>query len=124
MMGKTMERKERHHVVEESETNDEVLGGSVVGEVKAMCFLSKLLVLCEEQGPIKIEVRLFGEGGRSHGGLALMGNSTGFEWKDNDMHVYGEDGDGDEESNRELGDSCNEDPVSFCVITFDMSLDM
>ncbi|GJV64737.1 hypothetical protein Tco_1475565, partial [Tanacetum coccineum] len=32
-----------------------------------------------------------------------------FEWKDNDMQVYGEDGDGDEESNSELGDSCNED---------------
>ncbi|GJY66264.1 hypothetical protein Tco_0468502, partial [Tanacetum coccineum] len=46
--------------IEESEINVEVMGRSVVGEVKALCFLAKLPVLCEEQGLGKVEVKILG----------------------------------------------------------------
>ncbi|GJU42665.1 hypothetical protein Tco_1195622 [Tanacetum coccineum] len=46
--------------LEEKDINREVLVRSVVGEVKAMCFLSKLSVLCKEQGFEKEEVKLLG----------------------------------------------------------------
>ncbi|PWA52951.1 hypothetical protein CTI12_AA449830 [Artemisia annua] len=45
---------------DEHEVNSSLIGRSVVGEVKAACFLSKLLVLCEEQGLGAIEVKLLG----------------------------------------------------------------
>ncbi|GKC22401.1 transposon TX1 [Tanacetum coccineum] len=46
--------------IEESEINVEVIGRSVVGEVKALCFLAKLPVLCKEQGLGKVEVKILG----------------------------------------------------------------
>ncbi|PWA76953.1 hypothetical protein CTI12_AA229170 [Artemisia annua] len=51
---------ERTIEVDDMDTNSALLGRSVVGEVKAMCFLSKLPVLCEEQGLAGIEVKLLG----------------------------------------------------------------
>ncbi|GKD16193.1 retrotransposon gag protein [Tanacetum coccineum] len=45
---------------EENEINNSLMGRSVVGEVKAMCFLSKLSVLCEEQGLGGIDIKLLG----------------------------------------------------------------
>ncbi|GJV96591.1 retrovirus-related pol polyprotein from transposon TNT 1-94 [Tanacetum coccineum] len=45
---------------EEHEINSHIMGRSVVGEVKALCFLEKLPVLCEEQGLGVIKVRLLG----------------------------------------------------------------
>ncbi|PWA49342.1 hypothetical protein CTI12_AA482700 [Artemisia annua] len=47
-------------VAEGNEINEEVLCRSVVGEVKALCFLSKIPTLCDEIGPGKIEVKLLG----------------------------------------------------------------
>ncbi|GJV00541.1 putative nucleotidyltransferase, ribonuclease H, partial [Tanacetum coccineum] len=47
-------------VADENEVNDELLGRSVIGEVKARCFLAKLPILCEEQGLGKFEVKLLG----------------------------------------------------------------
>nr|GEV43612.1 transposon TX1 [Tanacetum cinerariifolium] len=46
--------------VEDKEINSEVISTSLVGEVKALCFLKKLLVLCEEQGLNKVEVKMLG----------------------------------------------------------------
>ncbi|GKE02699.1 transposon TX1 [Tanacetum coccineum] len=46
--------------VEENDINSVILERSFVGEVKALCFHAKLLVLCEEQGLGKIEVKLLG----------------------------------------------------------------
>ncbi|GJY80184.1 hypothetical protein Tco_0492935 [Tanacetum coccineum] len=37
-------------VADENEVNDELMGRSVIGEVKARCFLAKLPILCEGQG--------------------------------------------------------------------------
>ncbi|GKE20692.1 hypothetical protein Tco_1432204 [Tanacetum coccineum] len=47
-------------VANENEVNDELLGRSVIREVKARCFLAKLPILCEEQGLGKFEVKLLG----------------------------------------------------------------
>ncbi|GKC45799.1 hypothetical protein Tco_1063521, partial [Tanacetum coccineum] len=44
--------------VEEHELNNTLLRRSVVGELKARCFLAKLLILCEEQGLGAIEVKI------------------------------------------------------------------
>lgn len=46
--------------IEEKDGNSEIMARSVVGEVKAMCFLTKLPVLCDEHGLCKIEVKLLG----------------------------------------------------------------
>nr|GEU88558.1 transposon TX1 [Tanacetum cinerariifolium] len=46
--------------ITQSDTNREILVRSVVGEVKARCFISKLSVLCKEQGLEKAEVKLLG----------------------------------------------------------------
>nr|GEV52861.1 transposon TX1 [Tanacetum cinerariifolium] len=46
--------------ITQSDTNREILVRSVIGEVKARCFLLKLLVLCIEQGLEKAEVKLLG----------------------------------------------------------------
>ncbi|GJV07951.1 RNA-directed DNA polymerase, eukaryota [Tanacetum coccineum] len=48
-------------VLDEKDGNCGMLKRSVVGEVKAMCFLSKLPILCDEQGLSKIEVKLHGK---------------------------------------------------------------
>ncbi|GKD51538.1 hypothetical protein Tco_1280514, partial [Tanacetum coccineum] len=50
--------------VEENDSNSVILRRSFIGEVKAMCFLTKLLVLCQEHGLRNIEVKL--------GGLEVM----------------------------------------------------
>ncbi|PWA61144.1 zinc finger, BED-type [Artemisia annua] len=47
-------------IAEGNEINEEVLCRSVVGEVKALCFLSKIPTLCDEIGLGKIEVKLLG----------------------------------------------------------------
>ncbi|PWA95552.1 hypothetical protein CTI12_AA006400 [Artemisia annua] len=52
-MGRTLE-------IADNDINREILVRSVVGEVKAMCFLSKLSVLCKEQGLERAEVKLLG----------------------------------------------------------------
>ena len=57
----------RSIAAEGNEVNGEVLARSIVGEVKALCFLSKLPVLCEELGLGKIDVKLLG-GVRGHAG--------------------------------------------------------
>nr|GEY04765.1 transposon TX1 [Tanacetum cinerariifolium] len=44
--------------VEVLDVNGVLLGRSVVGEVKSRCFLSKISLLCEEQGLGEIEVKL------------------------------------------------------------------
>nr|GEV85546.1 transposon TX1 [Tanacetum cinerariifolium] len=46
--------------VEEKDINNSIMARSVVGEVKARCFLAKLPVLCDEQGLGGIEVKLLG----------------------------------------------------------------
>ncbi|GJV12668.1 reverse transcriptase domain, reverse transcriptase zinc-binding domain protein [Tanacetum coccineum] len=46
--------------VEENDINSGLIGRSVVGEVKALCFLSKLSVLYEEQGLGEIDIKLLG----------------------------------------------------------------
>ncbi|GKA29750.1 transposon TX1 [Tanacetum coccineum] len=51
---------ERTIEVNVNDVNKELLGRSVVGEVKALCFLTKLPALCEEQGLNNIEVKLLG----------------------------------------------------------------
>ncbi|PWA92790.1 glycosyltransferase family 92 [Artemisia annua] len=62
--GSTLNRdgmgSERTIEVDDMDINSGLLGRSVVGEVKAMCFLSKLPILCEEQGLVGIEVKLLG----------------------------------------------------------------
>ncbi|GKE16653.1 hypothetical protein Tco_1424230 [Tanacetum coccineum] len=59
-MNKEDKWSERTIEGEDLDVNKIMLGRSVVGEVKALCFLSKLLTLCEEQGLGKIEVKLLG----------------------------------------------------------------
>ncbi|GJZ97676.1 hypothetical protein Tco_0670129 [Tanacetum coccineum] len=59
------EERKRHEdkriiEVEDEEINSEVISRSLVGEVKALCFLNKLPVLCEEQGLNKVEVKMLG----------------------------------------------------------------
>ncbi|GKE56080.1 hypothetical protein Tco_1495265, partial [Tanacetum coccineum] len=54
------ENKERVIKVGEEDINNEMIARSVVGEVKARCFLTKLPVLYEEQGLNNIEVKLLG----------------------------------------------------------------
>ncbi|PWA88262.1 RNA-directed DNA polymerase, eukaryota [Artemisia annua] len=54
------QRNERCIEIEDSEVNNEVLCRSVVGEVKAMCFLTKLPSFCKEQGLSRIEIKLLG----------------------------------------------------------------
>ncbi|GJT91869.1 hypothetical protein Tco_1080714 [Tanacetum coccineum] len=46
--------------IEENELNSELMKRSVVGEVKARCFLTKLPALCEEQGLNKFQIKLLG----------------------------------------------------------------
>ncbi|GKG06275.1 transposon TX1, partial [Tanacetum coccineum] len=55
-----MQGNKRVIEVEEKESNGNIISRSVVGEVKAMCFLTKLPVLCEEQGLGNIEAKLLG----------------------------------------------------------------
>ncbi|PWA40968.1 hypothetical protein CTI12_AA557870 [Artemisia annua] len=54
------QRDERCIEIEDHEINNEIMGRSVVGEVKAMCFLTKLPALCDEQGLSKVEIKLLG----------------------------------------------------------------
>ncbi|GKA53023.1 RNA-directed DNA polymerase, eukaryota [Tanacetum coccineum] len=78
-------------VLDEKDGNCGMLKRSVVGEVKAMCFLSKLPILCDEQGLSKIEVKLHGgnkenedkdgmqvdeENGEEHGDCNPVGEET------------------------------------------------
>nr|GEZ72651.1 transposon TX1 [Tanacetum cinerariifolium] len=53
-------RNEKERYIEDNELNSELLGRSVTGEVKAMCFLTKLLGFCEEDGLGKVEIKLLG----------------------------------------------------------------
>nr|GFB22553.1 transposon TX1 [Tanacetum cinerariifolium] len=59
--GKAKGDDERMIEAEEKEINDELMGRSVVGEVKARCFLTRLPFLSEEQGLGNIEVRFWGD---------------------------------------------------------------
>ncbi|GJZ28416.1 RNA-directed DNA polymerase, eukaryota [Tanacetum coccineum] len=78
-------------VLDEKDGNCGMLKRSVVGEVKAMCFLSKLPILCDEQGLSKIEVKL-------HGGNKENEDKDG-------MQV-------DEENGEDAEDSCSENDAS------------
>ncbi|PWA63317.1 Transposon TX1 [Artemisia annua] len=55
-------KKEACRIVEVSEdqVETEILKRSIVGEVKSMCFLTKLPKICEEQGLSRVEVKLLG----------------------------------------------------------------
>ncbi|GKA07974.1 hypothetical protein Tco_0687305 [Tanacetum coccineum] len=62
--------------IEDNEVNSELMGRSVVGEVKARYFLTKLSVLCEEQDLNRFEIKLLG-------GLEVMVVMENIETTDN-----------------------------------------
>lgn len=55
-----MQRNERCIEIEDNEINTGLMGRSVMGEVKAMCFLTKLPIFCEEEGLNNVEIKLLG----------------------------------------------------------------
>ncbi|PWA53070.1 hypothetical protein CTI12_AA448820 [Artemisia annua] len=46
--------------VEENEINSEIFQRSLIGEVKKMCYLTKLPEICEEQGLHNVEIKVLG----------------------------------------------------------------
>ncbi|GJY96199.1 RNA-directed DNA polymerase, eukaryota, reverse transcriptase zinc-binding domain protein [Tanacetum coccineum] len=55
-----VQEKESCIEIEDNELNSELLGRSVTGEVKVMCFLTKLPSFCEEEGSGKVKIKLLG----------------------------------------------------------------
>nr|GEX69417.1 transposon TX1 [Tanacetum cinerariifolium] len=121
---------------EEKEINDELMGRSVVGEVKAMCFLMRLPLLSEEQGLGNIEILTSNKGlikeeirvvvkekvyevsvveeMRDIIMLDLQdgkakGDDERYDKGDNDMHIDKKDGDEDGKSDSDEWDDSDEE---------------